>query len=162
MHRLVWVRWWHKSYCRFCQSAGSHIFGNVRPMKTQISLCILAVWSESSLSAGRNFASLAFIDISSEDSDQTVNAQADWNLCWALMFKGTFSDFCRYNINVLPVSRELVSCFLGNQCRSFFLTLVMLNPDIFCFANSVDPDQLASEEANWSGSALFAIKYANL
>ena len=28
--------------------------------------------------------------------------------------------------------------------------------------NSVDPDQLASEEANWSGSALFAIKYVNL
>ena len=27
---------------------------------------------------------------------------------------------------------------------------------------SVDPDQLASEEANWSGSALFAIKYVNL
>ena len=31
-----------------------------------------------------------------------------------------------------------------------------------CFANSVDPDQLASEEANWSGSAMFGIKYANL
>ena len=30
------------------------------------------------------------------------------------------------------------------------------------FANSVDPDQLASEEANWSGSALFANKYENL
>ena len=29
------------------------------------------------------------------------------------------------------------------------------------FANSVDPDQLASEEANWSGSALFVIKYVN-
>ena len=29
------------------------------------------------------------------------------------------------------------------------------------FANSVDPDQLASEEANWSGSALFAIQYVN-
>ena len=29
-------------------------------------------------------------------------------------------------------------------------------------ANSVGPDQLASEEANWSGSALFAIKYVNL
>ena len=27
------------------------------------------------------------------------------------------------------------------------------------FANSVDPDQLASEEASWSGSAMFAIKY---
>ena len=30
------------------------------------------------------------------------------------------------------------------------------------FANSVDPDQLASEEANWSGSAQFVIKYLNL
>ena len=28
--------------------------------------------------------------------------------------------------------------------------------------NSADPDQLASEEANWSGSALLAIKYVNL
>ena len=27
---------------------------------------------------------------------------------------------------------------------------------------TVDPDQLASEEANWSGSALFAIEYVNL
>ena len=29
-------------------------------------------------------------------------------------------------------------------------------------ANSADPDQLASSEANWSGSALFASKYVNL
>ena len=29
-------------------------------------------------------------------------------------------------------------------------------------ANSVDPDQLASEETNWSGSALFATEYQNL
>ena len=45
------------------------------------------------------------------------------------------------------------------------LNLVLLNPDIWiylAFANSVDPDQLASEEANWSGSALFAIQYVNL
>ena len=28
-------------------------------------------------------------------------------------------------------------------------------------ANSVDPDQLASSEANWSGSALFVITYVN-
>ena len=27
---------------------------------------------------------------------------------------------------------------------------------------TVDPDQLASEEVNWSGSALFVIKYVNL
>ena len=45
---------------------------------------------------------------------------------------------------------------------SIVLTLVLLNPDIPCFANNVDPDQLASEEANWSGSALFVIQYVNL
>ena len=44
----------------------------------------------------------------------------------------------------------------------FELTLVLLNPDMSCLCNSVDPDQLASEEANWSRSALFAIKYVNL
>ena len=35
-------------------------------------------------------------------------------------------------------------------------------PGYTAFANSVDPDQLASEEANWSGSALFAVQYINL
>ena len=30
------------------------------------------------------------------------------------------------------------------------------------FANSVDPDQLASSEANWFRSALLVIKYVNL
>ena len=30
-----------------------------------------------------------------------------------------------------------------------------------CLSNSVDLDQLASSEANWSGSALFVIKYMN-
>ena len=46
-------------------------------------------------------------------------------------------------------------CFSG-------LTLVLLNQDIPAFANSVDPDQLASEEANWSGYPLFVIQYVNL
>ena len=35
------------------------------------------------------------------------------------------------------------------------LTLVLLNPGIPAFENSVDPDLLASEEADWSGAALF-------
>ena len=38
------------------------------------------------------------------------------------------------------------------------LTLLLLNMTCPVVANSVDPDQLASEEANWSGSALFVIK----
>ena len=50
-----------------------------------------------------------------------------------------------------------MSCKLSWQtihmkCQVLFfsekLTLVLLNPDISCFTNSVDPDQLASEEAN--------------
>ena len=36
----------------------------------------------------------------------------------------------------------------ANCYRLKNLTLVLLNPDIPAFANSVDPDQLASEEAN--------------
>ena len=42
------------------------------------------------------------------------------------------------------------------------LTLLLLNTSCPVLANSVDPDQLASAEANWSGFALFAIKYVNL
>ena len=30
------------------------------------------------------------------------------------------------------------------------------------FANSEDPDQMASEEAIWSGSTLFIIQFVNL
>ena len=37
------------------------------------------------------------------------------------------------------------------------------DPRIYpAFANSVDPDQLASSEANWSGASLLAIKNVNL
>ena len=42
-----------------------------------------------------------------------------------------------------------------------FLTLLLLNTTCRVLENSVDPDQLASEETNWSGSALFIIKYVN-
>ena len=42
------------------------------------------------------------------------------------------------------------------------LNVVLLNPICPAFANGADPHQLASEEANWSGSALFVIKYVNL
>ena len=41
------------------------------------------------------------------------------------------------------------------------LTLLLLNTTCPVLANSVDLDQLASEDANWSGSALFVIKYVN-
>ena len=53
------------------------------------------------------------------------------------------------------------------KCQALFflknkhLTLLLLGTTCPILANSVDPDQLAFEEANWSGSALFVIKYVN-
>ena len=46
--------------------------------------------------------------------------------------------------------------------RGSLLTLLLLNTTSPVLANSIDPDQLASKEANWSGSALFSIKCMNL
>ena len=40
---------------------------------------------------------------------------------------------------------------------SFTKNLILLNTTTPTFANSVDPDQMASEEAIWSGSTLFVI-----
>ena len=45
------------------------------------------------------------------------------------------------------------------RVSKYLLTILMLNTPCSVLANSVDQDQLASEEANWSGSALFVIKY---
>ena len=45
----------------------------------------------------------------------------------------------------MPKNDQGLHYFVTHQA---ILTLVLLNPDILCFANSVDPDQLASEEAN--------------
>ena len=42
------------------------------------------------------------------------------------------------------------------------LTLVLLNADMPCIFKRWGPGHLASEEANWSGSALFVIQYMNL
>ena len=46
--------------------------------------------------------------------------------------------------------------------KKSILSQFLLNPIYPFFVNRVDPDQLASEEANWSGSALFVIQYVNL
>ena len=37
-----------------------------------------------------------------------------------------------------------------------------MEPYINSIENSVDPDQLASEEASWSGSTLFSPQYVSL
>ena len=53
--------------------------------------------------------------------------------------------FVFYHISFALVI-SLLNC--NKIMHMFILTLVMLNQDLPAFANSVDPDQLASEEAN--------------
>ena len=55
---------------------------SVRPAKTQISLGIRPVWSESSLSAWRKLGSLATHWACSEDWSDWADAQADLSLRW--------------------------------------------------------------------------------
>ena len=45
--------------------------------------------------------------------------------------------------------------------KQAYWILLLQNTTCPILANSVDPDQLAFKEANWSGSALFVIKYVN-
>ena len=76
MHRLIWV--FTRRMCRFvlilsCSSSSEppHDKMTVCPAKTQVSLGIRPVWSESSLSAWRKLGSLDIHWAHSEDSDQT-------------------------------------------------------------------------------------------
>ena len=62
-------------------------------------------------------------------------------------------------INKLMLCFYLFSEFANISC---ILTLLLLSTTCPVLANSADPDQLASEEANWPGSALFVIQYVNL
>ena len=54
---------------------------HVRPAKTQISLGIRPVWSESLMSAWRNLGSLSTHWADSEDWSDGADAQADLSLC---------------------------------------------------------------------------------
>ena len=59
---------------------------------------------------------------------------------------------------VRKVSQNVVcwmTCMLNDTNNKHTLALVLLNPDMHFFCNSVDPDQVAHGEANWFESALF-------
>ena len=62
------------------------------------------------------------------------------------------------NICRIPRPRVQIASSRPSKCKPLFFW-TRIYP---AFANSVDPDQFASEEANWSGSAMFVIKYVNL
>ena len=93
---------------------------SVRPAKTQISLGICPVWSESSLSAWRKLGSLATHWAHREDSDQT---QADLGVRWA------HSHFVGFVMSRLtsyssPVSARKVNVYLFAMPHPLLLPLV--------------------------------------
>ena len=57
---------------------------------------------------------------------------------------------------------ELIKLMTLWTTRPWLLSLIFSYLHEKILANSVDPDQLASSEANWSGSALFVIQDVNL
>ena len=108
-----------------------------------------------------------------------------WSFCWNVidsLFKWSCSIDCQAHIfffktkncsndDIFISCDDRIGIMLHNICMSAVamslrwanrgpwascLTLVLLNPDIPCLCNQ------CSEEANWSGSALFAIQYVNL
>ena len=72
---------------------------SMRPAKTQISLGVRPVWSESSLSAWRKLGFLATHWAHSEDWSDWADAQANLSLRWAHMplcwFCHAFAHFCK-------------------------------------------------------------------
>ena len=69
--------------------------------------------------------------------------------------KGTktlLTELTHLEVYQFPLSGKYISC----------LALLLLNMTYPVLVNRVDPAQLASKEANSSGSALFVIKYVNL
>ena len=75
-----------------------------------------------------------------------------YELPWILEYVNT-SAYFKYVLWLTLTEWQIVQLLT----KLLLLTLFLLNMTCPVLANSADPDQLASEEANWSGSALFAI-----
>ena len=85
---------------------------NVRPTKSQISLGIRPVWSESSLSALRKLGSLATHWAHSEDTDQTGRMS---RLIWVFAgrtwhFVGFVTRRLKYSLHCLDLKMQLAYC----------------------------------------------------
>ena len=129
---------------------------NVRPAKTQISLGIRPVWSESSLSAWRKLGPLATHWAHSEDSDQTGRVP---RLIWV---------FAERTVILLVLSRGgsyLIDLYITNtvcfQCSiiikmspTFIRNILMTKPDFVLFRYRAWLCNLSKNNAH-ANSALF-------
>ena len=130
-----------------------------------LSVCLSICWT--SLHLYFCFRTITWVNVS-WFSPNLVCALTLWRSGLRLL-KGQFSPFLtiiclRYDNGEVLSFHILILQKVSFLC-SCSLTLVLLNPDIHifnAFANGVHPDQLPSEEVNWSGSALFVIQCVNL
>ena len=90
-YKLFWNSFLRELFEPYCEKT---YLLTCAPTKTQISLRIRAVWSESSSSAWRNFAPLAIQMRQWRFWSDCANAQADLNLRWAHIYEGSFFVHC--------------------------------------------------------------------
>ena len=128
----------------------------VRPAKTQISLGICPVWSESSLSAWRNLGSLATHWAHSEDWSDWADAQADLSLRWAhTHFVGFVMLWLKWSniFRQTGLSRQCISCYQGLHlpCQLHLLDALPYGKLALFKFNII--------RANFTGSEMFSLQY---
>ena len=142
---------------------------NMRPAKTQISLGICPVWSESSLCAQWVAKGLIFLHADSEDSDQTrrmprliwvfagrtvILLVLSWGgsfiKCDCILLPAQTDTFCDCNILTRNITVSILKIQTLETCCNYpkiwtvgFFHRVLCPKDTDRMANSVDPDQTA-------------------
>ena len=112
------------------------------------------IYSYDCLAARRCFGCLPSHRVSCKHWPDCMDVQAEMSLCWA----GHACSHRKPKLIWYCLLHALTVLILILKVQ--ILTL-LLNTTCPVLANSVDPDQVASEEASWPGSALFVIKYVN-
>ena len=102
------------SICDLSQNMTKPTKRPVRPAKTQISLGIHPVWSESSLSAWRSIGCLATLKVQSNDSDQT----AQMHICHFIGFVMRSSSFN----TIFHFPRT--PCFLSTEPENYRIKII--------------------------------------
>ena len=117
---------------------------SVRPAKTQISLGIRPVWSESSLSPWRKLGSLATHWAHSKDWSDWADAQADLSLCWA---HNHIVGFVTRQLNC-ELSPSLVICYckLEKNWDQWKFAVIILKFEEFGFTV-----QQCVQSCRWNG-----------
>ena len=128
---------------------------HVRTAKTQISLGTCPIWSESWLSAWRKLGSLAFRRFLFRRGLVSAMQTRSYKSCHPFKIRRKIYQMYQFPLTLVMLNRLRCHAhfkFPANQitwsCFWYKSTYLM--------TNSIDPDQLASSEANWSGSTLFA------